>query len=77
MLSKCLFRSSKSVIQSSVRTFGAMDQVDYGQFEHKFSHKVDFKDKMETKFPCFRVIDENGVVVNKAYENEVPKDKLI
>ena len=36
-----------------------------------------FIDKMPEKFKAFRVMDENGKIINKPYENVIPKEKLI
>jgi hypothetical protein len=45
-------------------------------FEHKFTTDMDFKDQFE-KIKCFRVMDENGKIVNDGgYEKMIPIDKL-
>jgi hypothetical protein len=44
-------------------------------FEHKFTNDLDFKSSFE-KFKCFRVIDEDGNIVNKKYEDSIKADEL-
>lgn len=53
-----------------------MDQLDKNLFEHDFTDKMDFKSTFE-KFKCFRVIDEEGKVINREYENVISKEKLL
>jgi len=38
---------------------------------------LNFRAQAAQKFPCFRVIDAQGNLVNKKYENAVEKEKLI
>ena len=45
-------------------------------FEHKFTNDLTFKSSFE-KFKCFRVMDEDGNIVNKAYENTIKDDELV
>ena len=52
-----------------------MDQTNFDLFEHKFTEKMEFKSGFE-KFQCFRVLDEEGNMVNKAYENSISKEML-
>ena len=51
-----------------IRSFGAMDLLKPELFEHSFTSDMNFKSSFE-KMKCFRVLDENGVIVNKAYED--------
>jgi hypothetical protein len=44
-------------------------------FDHQFTEKMEFKSAFE-KFKCFRVLDEEGNMVNKAYENSISKEIL-
>lgn len=37
---------------------------------------MEFKDKFE-KIKCFRVIDHEGKVINKGYDETIPKEKLL
>ena len=48
-----------------------MDQLNKEMFEHKFTEKMEFKSAFE-KFKCFRVMDEDGTIINKPYENSIP-----
>lgn len=54
----------------SKRQFGAMDELNRDLFDHKFTDSMEFKSGFE-KFKCFRVLDEDGNLVNKAYENSI------
>ena len=45
-------------------------------FEHKFTTDMDFKSQFE-KIKCFRVMDEEGKIVNKGdYHKMVSDDKI-
>jgi hypothetical protein len=46
------------------RQFGAMDIVNYDLFEHKFTNDLEFKSAFD-KIKCFRVLGEEGNVINK------------
>ena len=71
MLSKSILKkSSKILLKSSVRSFGAMDQVNQEMFEHKFTNEMDFRSSFD-KIKCFRVIDEEGQIINKKYEGSI------
>jgi hypothetical protein len=67
----------RPLISNSVRAFGAMGEINRELlFEHKFTTDMDFKDQFE-KIKCFRVMDENGKIVNDGgYEKMIPIDKL-
>lgn len=58
-----------------------MDELDTKlQFSHEFHDKLEFRSHGE-KFKCFRVFDENGVVINKnpyveEYVKEASPEKL-
>jgi len=71
-MSKGSFSLCKSLPK---RAFAAMDKIDYEFFDYKFTHDLKFKDNVE-KISCFRVIDENGKMVNKQYENSMSKELL-
>jgi hypothetical protein len=66
---------ANTLISSQKRCFGAMDQLNKELFEHKFTEQMDFKSSFE-KFKCFRVLDEEGNLINKPYENSISADKL-
>lgn len=75
MLAKVL-RSSK-ILNTSLpkRAFGAMDIINYDLFEHKFTNEMEFKSANE-KFKCFRVMDEDGNIINTKYDNTISDDEL-
>ena len=52
-----------------------MDLVNRDLFEHKFTQDLEFKSSFE-KIKCFRVMDEEGNIINKPYENSID-DKLL
>ena len=53
-----------------------MDKVNPELLSHSFTTDMEFKDKFE-KIKCFRVMDEEGQIVNKGgYEKNIPVDKL-
>lgn len=57
------------------RNFGAMDEVNRELFEHKFTDSMEFKSGVD-KFKCFRILDEEGELINKPYENSISPDIL-
>lgn len=62
----------------ATRSFGAMGEIDRELlFEHKFTHEMDFADRFD-KIKCFRVMDEEGVIVNDGgYEKLIDEQKLV
>ncbi len=52
------------------------DIPNYELFEHKFTDKMEFKDRFE-RMPCFRVMDHEGKIINATHENVMDKDKLM
>ena len=45
-------------------------------FEQKLTTEMNFESQFE-KIPCFRVMDENGKIINNGgYEKMIPIDKL-
>ena len=71
MLSQGIFlKSSKSLFKTAMRSFGAMDQVNMEMFEHKFTNDLDFRSSFD-KIKCFRVIDEDGNIINKKFEGSI------
>ena len=65
------------LFNASVKSFGAMNEIDRELlFEHKFTSDLDFKANFE-KIKCFRVMDEEGKIVNTGnYQNLIPNDKI-
>ena len=41
-----------------------MDEIDRELFEHKFTNDMNFVSKFD-KLKCFRVMDEEGNIINK------------
>jgi hypothetical protein len=58
--------------------FGAMNEIDRKiLFEHKFTDEMNFRNHFD-KIKCFRVMNEEGKIVNKGgYENLISDEKLI
>lgn len=53
-----------------------MDIVNHELFEHSFTNEMQFRDKFE-KIKCFRIMDENGVIVNPGYDTKIPEVELL
>ena len=56
--------------------FGAMNQVDQSLFEHDFTEKMDFVSSFD-KIKCFRVMDEEGNIINSKYDKSIPDETLV
>lgn len=58
-------------------SFGAktIRPADFDFFDQKFTHDLELRAHNE-KVKCFRVMDENGTIINKGYDN-IPKEKLL
>ena len=67
--------SSALMTPRTLRAFGAMDQVNKELFEHKFTNDLEFRSSFE-KIKCFRVLDEEGNVINKKYEDSIEEATL-
>jgi 2-oxoisovalerate dehydrogenase E1 component alpha subunit len=39
-------------------------------FEHKFTNDMDFRSSFE-RLKCFRIMDEDGNIINKRYKNSI------
>ena len=52
-----------------------MDLVNIELFEHKFTEEMEFKSSFD-KLKCFRVMDEEGNIINKKYENSIDNETL-
>lgn len=52
-----------------------MDLINKDLFEHKFTSDMEFKSNFE-KIKCFRVMDEEGNIVTKGYDDKID-DKLL
>jgi len=53
-----------------------MDQINREMFEHKFTDKMEFTSSFE-KMKCFRVMDEEGNIINKGYDDKIDTAKLL
>ena len=49
-----------------------MDKLNNDLFDHTFTSEMNFKSSFD-KFKCFRVLDENGEIVTKGYDNLIPE----
>lgn len=52
-----------------------MDVINYELFEHKFTNDMDFRSSFD-KIKCFRVMDEEGNIINKKFEGSIDDDTL-
>lgn len=52
-----------------------MNLVNQELFEHKFTNDLEFRSSFD-KLKCFRVLDEEGHVINKEYENSIDDQTL-
>jgi len=79
MLSKTISKGSSlfrgALTASQMRCFGAMNIVNKDLFEHKFTNEMEFRSSFD-KVKCFRVLDEEGNVINKKYESAIDEDTL-
>jgi len=70
MLSKSILKSSRSLMFASSRAFGAMNEINRDLFEHKFTNEMEFRSAFD-KIKCFRVLDEEGNIINKKFEGSI------
>jgi 2-oxoisovalerate dehydrogenase E1 component alpha subunit len=75
MLSSIFGKRAPQFLNPAARAFGAMDIVNMEMFEHKFTNSLEFRSSFE-KIKCFRVLDEEGNIINKAYENSIDEGTL-
>lgn len=52
-----------------------MNEVNRELFEHKFTNDLEFRSSFE-KIKCFRVLDEEGNIINKQFEGSIDNDTL-
>lgn len=62
-------------LNSAQRSFGAMGEVNKEMFEHKFTNDLEFRSQFD-KLKCFRVMDEDGNIINKKFENSIDDSTL-
>jgi 2-oxoisovalerate dehydrogenase E1 component alpha subunit len=76
MLARSLLRARPLFNSQSARSFGAMDQLNMELFEHKFTSEMEFRSSFD-KMKCFRVMDQNGEIITKGYDNLIPEAELL
>lgn len=76
MLARSLLRARSLFNSQSARSFGAMDQLNMELFEHKFTSEMEFRSSFD-KMKCFRVMDQNGEIITKGYDNLIPEAELL
>lgn len=69
------FAKPTTSLSYSIRNFGAMNIVNQELFEHKFTNDLHFRSSFD-KLKCFRVLDEEGNVINKEYEGSIDDQTL-
>ena len=60
---------------TSSRSFGAMGEVNKEMFEHKFTNDLEFRSQFD-KLKCFRVMDEDGNIINKKFEGSIDDNTM-
>ncbi len=65
----------RSVSTLPRRSFGAMNEFNTDMFDHKFTEEMQFRSSFD-KIKCFRVLDEEGNLINKKYENSIDDSTL-
>lgn len=69
-----IFRTRSTLF---TRAFSSLSSTNTGLYDFNFTTDMKFQDSAE-KLKCFRVIDENGRLINdKKYVDAIPKEKLI
>ena len=67
-------RQPKQPVKTHRRSMSTLKETSH--FDFNFQHNLDFVSAIE-KFKCYRVLDENGVVINKDYKHEIEDEQLI
>jgi 2-oxoisovalerate dehydrogenase E1 component alpha subunit len=77
MLSQLAKQSKTPLLKSMapLRQFGAMDIVNHDLFNHTFTNDMNFQSSFD-KIKCFRVMDEEGNIINKKYEDSIETNTL-
>ena len=52
-----------------------MGEINRELFEHKFTDDMKFRSAFD-KVKCFRVMDEDGNIINKPFENSIDNQTL-
>ena len=53
-----------------------MDEINYELFEHKFTTEMKFRSSFD-KMKCFRVMDEEGHIINPGYDTKIPDEEIL
>lgn len=70
-----LSQQPRTFVRSAQRSFGAMGEVNQEMFEHKFTNDLEFRSQFD-KLKCFRVMDEEGNIINKKFEGSIDDHTL-
>jgi|LauGreDrversion4_2_1035121.scaffolds.fasta_scaffold317521_2 hypothetical protein len=76
MLSKLTTQFVKTRSLVATRSFGAMNELNRELFEHKFTTEMNFRSSFE-KMKCFRVMDEEGKIINPGYDTKIPDAEIL
>ncbi len=76
MLSKIKTQFVKSRSLVTTRSFGAMNELNRELFEHKFTTEMNFRSSFD-KMKCFRVMDEDGKIINPGYDTKIPDSEIL
>ena len=77
IFSRRVLKKAATIASSGPKRFISITDVpNYELFDHKFTEKMEFKEGFE-KIKCFRVIDHEGKMINKPYEETIPREKLV
>jgi hypothetical protein len=68
--------SRRQITSIAARNFGAMDEINRELFEHKFTTDMKFISSFE-KMKCFRVMDEDGKIINPGYDTKIPDAEIL
>lgn len=69
------YARTSQLFKVAQRSFGAMDTVNMEMFEHKFTQDLEFRSSFD-KLKCFRIMDEDGNIINKKYEKSIDDNTL-
>lgn len=76
MLSKLTTQFFKPRSLVTTRSFGAMDEINKDMFEHKFTTEMNFCSSFD-KMKTFRVMDEEGKIINPGYDTKIPDAEIL
>jgi hypothetical protein len=76
MLSKIKTQFVRANSSFLTRSFGAMNELNRELFEHKFTTEMNFRSSFD-KMKCFRVMDEDGKIINPGYDTKIPDAEIL